>query len=522
MTQNYDPNTQKRLLAVVAFSFLFFVLYDYFFIPKPPPRTENNTTVSEQTNTSPAPLLSSLMPSISSDEDAPKVTPTDALVIINGEFYDIYIDNLGRTSQMHVKNNVYDDVNLLSAQFVKPAEVRFSSPAINKEAFQVSYTTEQSQVALNERASFTITQALTDMTVRKHFTFNKDGTYSVQIDLSKEEAYFITPGYRPDAEIDGFAFHGTLLQLEDETLELLEDGDFTSSFTFTNSKIVAGVDKYFTTMFYDFDKGLSGVVDTYTDESPLAFVRGAHAQVFNGYIGEKNYLHLDSIDKRLTKVIEYGFITFVAKPIFTILAFLHTYIGNWGWSIVALTILIRIIMYPLTYKGMVSMNKIKELAPKVKEIQEKHKDDKQRSSAAMMELYKKHGANPMGGCLPFILQIPIFFAIYRTLLNAIELKGSEWIFWINDLSVQDPYFILPVLMGASMFLQQHLTPSTITDPMQQKIFKYLPAVFTLFFLTFAAGLVLYWLVNNLFSIVQQYYINRVFAKKKLEASAHNK
>jgi YidC/Oxa1 family membrane protein insertase len=193
---------------------------------------------------------------------------------------------------------------------------------------------------------------------------------------------------------------------------------------------------------------------------------------------------------------------------------LHNLIGNWGWAIVVITILIRIVLFPLTLKGMVSMNKMKELAPKMKELQKKYKDDKQKLNAHMMELYKKHGANPMGGCLPMILQIPVFFAIYRVLLNAIELKAAPWMLWISDLSLKDPYFILPVLMGATMFWNQRVTPTTVTDPMQEKVMKWLPLIFTFFFVSFPAGLTLYWFTNNLLSVAQQYYVNYYLKKKK--------
>ena len=177
-------------------------------------------------------------------------------------------------------------------------------------------------------------------------------------------------------------------------------------------------------------------------------------------------------------------------------------------------IILIIVLFPLTYKGMLSMNKLKDLAPKVKELQAKYKGDPQKLNMHMMELYKKNGANPMGGCLPILMQIPIFFAIYRVLLNAIELKAAPWILWIHDLSVMDPYFVLPILMGATMFLQQKLTPTTFSDPMQEKIMKFLPLIFTFFFVTFPAGLTLYWFVNNVCSVVQQIFVNKLFEKHK--------
>jgi YidC/Oxa1 family membrane protein insertase len=189
-------------------------------------------------------------------------------------------------------------------------------------------------------------------------------------------------------------------------------------------------------------------------------------------------------------------------------------VGNWGWTIVLVTIIIKLILFPLSHKGMVSMTKLKELSPKIKAIQEKYADDKQKASIHMMELYQKEGANPMGGCLPVILQIPVFFALYRVLLNAIELKGAPWIFWIKDLGSMDPYYVLPILMGATMYFQQKITPNTMTDPMQQKMFQFLPIIFTFFFLWFPAGLTLYWFINNLITMGQQYYVNNLFEKQK--------
>ena len=258
-------------------------------------------------------------------------------------------------------------------------------------------------------------------------------------------------------------------------------------------------------------------MDKDANNNPIVFVKANDSLKLGAYIGPKEHKILSSMDERLNDVIEYGWFTFIAKPMFAFLNFLHNYIGNWGWAIVVLTLVIRIVLFPLTYKGMLSMNKLKELAPKVKEIQTKYKDDKQKLQVHMMELYKKHGANPMGGCLPILLQIPVFFAIYRVLLNAIELKGAPWILWIHDLSVMDPYFVLPILMGLTMFLQQKLTPTTFTDPMQEKVMKFLPLIFTFFFVTFPAGLTLYWFVNNVCSVVQQVFVNKLFEKHKKAA-----
>jgi YidC/Oxa1 family membrane protein insertase len=282
---------------------------------------------------------------------------------------------------------------------------------------------------------------------------------------------------------------------------------------------------------YDFDKSTQVVVERDTNDNPVSYLEGKKEFAFKGYIGPKEEKVLASISPMhtetalfglikyespvLTHAIEFGFFTFIAAPMFKVLMWLHGIFGNWGWAIVALTALIRAFLYPLTQKGMVSMQRIKEIAPRIKEVQEKYKGDPQRMNAAVMEMYKKHNANPLGGCLPLLLQIPVFFAIYRVLLNAVELQGAPWILWINDLSRMDPYYVLPILMGATMFLQQKITPSNFTDPLQEKIFKYLPVVFTFFFFTFPAGLVLYWFVNNLFSIAQQYLVNKQFEGARL-------
>ena len=306
-----------------------------------------------------------------------------------------------------------------------------------------------------------------------------------------------------------------IAKLNDGTLDTIEDGDLKSNKDLVGVKFISNFDRYYATVIYNFEKSLAVTLMPDANNDPQAFIQAGTSTNFSGFMGPKNHKDLEALNPELIDVIDYGWFTFIAKPMFVLLQFLQGYIGNWGWTIVALTILIKLVLYPLSYKGMMSMQKLKDLAPKMKDIQNKYKGDKQKQSMAMMELYKKHGANPMGGCLPLILQIPVFFAIYRVLINAIELKGAEWIFWIHDLAEMDPYFVLPILMGATMYIQQKITPNTMQDEMQKKIFQLLPIVFTFFFLWFPAGLTLYWFVNNLFTIAQQYTINRIFEKKRV-------
>ena len=510
---------QQRMILAVVLSVLFFVVYDTYFMPKTKLNQElNQTTTSKQSSaTTSAPKTTNQVSK--SIATAPQTT-TSTLVTVNSKDFKINIDEFGRIStytllgdKFKTKDGGYTAV-IDKSMKLKPLELRFSESSINSEAFSKPYKSEVKTVELKDEATVKLTQELTNLTVTKTITFKKDGTYKVEVKLSKPTEFFITNGEHPIAEKDKFVFNGVIVEKSDDTLEKIEDGDSDGVLTINNAKYLASNDKYYTTVFYDFKKGLNVVVSD-ENENPVPFVKSNSDITLNGYIGPKSYDKLHSIDPQLTNVIEYGFFTFISKPMFTFLKYIHSVIGNWGWTIVIATILIKLFMFPLTFKGMVSMNKMKELAPKMKELKEQYKGEPQKLNAKMMELYKKHGANPMGGCLPMILQIPVFFAIYRVLLNAFDLKQASWILWYNDLSVMDPFYILPLLMGATMFWQQHITPQNFTDPMQAKIMKFLPLIFTFFFITFPAGLTLYWFTNNLFTIAQQYYVNAIFAKQKV-------
>ena len=198
-------------------------------------------------------------------------------------------------------------------------------------------------------------------------------------------------------------------------------------------------------------------------------------------------------------------------PIFWLLNLIHSVLGNWGWSIIVLTFLIKLVFYPLSAASYKSMARMRAVAPRIQELKEQAGDDRQKLSQGMMELYKKEKINPLGGCLPILVQMPVFLSLYWVLLESVEMRQAPWMFWITDLSIKDPLFILPIIMGASMFVQQLLNPAP-PDPMQAKVMKLLPIIFTFFFLWFPAGLVLYWVVNNILSIAQQWYITRKIEK----------
>jgi YidC/Oxa1 family membrane protein insertase len=233
------------------------------------------------------------------------------------------------------------------------------------------------------------------------------------------------------------------------------------------------------------------------------------------FAGPQEERVLESIAPGLELVKDYGYVTIIAKPLFWLLEKIHGVVGNWGWAIVLLTVLIKAVFFPLSAASYKSMARMKEITPRMQALRERFKGDPQKMNAALMELYKTEKVNPFGGCLPIVIQIPVFISLYWVLLSSVEMRGAPWILWIHDLSQQDPYFILPVLMAVSMFLQTRLNP-TPPDPVQAKMMMFMPIAFSVMFFFFPAGLVLYYVVNNVLSITQQYYITRVMgaAKKK--------
>jgi YidC/Oxa1 family membrane protein insertase len=225
------------------------------------------------------------------------------------------------------------------------------------------------------------------------------------------------------------------------------------------------------------------------------------------YYGPRDLQILERVDHQLEKAIDFGFFGIIARPLLSVLKFFYQYVGNYGVAIILLTVIIKLLFWPLTRKSYQSMKSMQTLQPEMQKIREKYKNDKERMNREIMELYKSKRVNPMGGCLPMFVQIPVFFALYKVLLGTIEIRHAPFIFWIQDLAAKDPYYITPVIMGVTMFLQQKMSPSTM-DPNQAKIFMFMPIIFTFMFLNFPSGLVLYWLVNNLLTILQQWFINR--------------
>ncbi|OIQ47777.1 MAG: membrane protein insertase YidC [Gammaproteobacteria bacterium MedPE] len=243
-------------------------------------------------------------------------------------------------------------------------------------------------------------------------------------------------------------------------------------------------------------------------------------QTFNAtlYTGPKLQDRLEALSPTLNLTVDYGFLWWMALPLHWLLTFFYGLVGNWGFAIVLLTFTVRGLMYPLTKKQYTSMAKMRKLAPKMAALKERYGDDRQKMGQATMEMYKKEKVNPLGGCLPLLLQMPIFLGLFWMLQESVELRHAPFMLWITDLSVKDPYYVLPILMGASMWYMSKLQPSMSADPMQQKMMQLMPVIFTVFFLWFPSGLVLYWVVSNIVTLLQQMYIYRAIDKEDAKAA----
>ncbi len=272
-----------------------------------------------------------------------------------------------------------------------------------------------------------------------------------------------------------------------------------------------------------YTRKLSDDLFTIGSISPVFNVAAGETKTLNSkiYIGPASGSALNSIAPNLGLTVDYGFLWWLSEPIFWVMQKIHNFVGNWGVAIILVTFLIKLLFYKLSATSYRSMANMRKLQPKIEAVKERYSDDKQKLSQATMELYRKEKVNPLGGCLPMLVQIPFFIALYWVLVESVQLRQAPFFFWIQDLSIKDPYYILPLIMGASMFIQQKLNPPP-PDPTQAKIFMLLPIVFTVIFLNFPAGLVLYWITNNTLSILQQWYVMNKHDKQSAQKSYKKK
>jgi len=402
------------------------------------------------------------------------------------------------------------------------------------------YSSAQSNYELAGNDSLVVDLAFKDDTglqVIKRFTFNANSyrvdveylvtnntnnTVSVQMygQLKQSTVVDSSTGMLPTYR--GAAFSTTEERYEKYDFDDIQEKDLNKA---TAGGWVAMLEHYFVSAWVPNAKESNQIYTSYSSnyEAVIGFKapainidsgqQGTTSAIF--YVGPKDQYVLDDIADNLGLTIDYGFLFMISKPLFWLLLQIQSIVSNWGLAIIIITLIVKGAMYPLTKAQYTSMAKMRELAPKMAQLKERFGDDRQKMSQATMEMYRKEKVNPAGGCLPLLFQMPIFLALYWVFLESVELRHAPFVFWIEDLSAMDPYFVLPILMGASMYVMQKMQPMTIQDPMQQKIMQYMPVVFSIFMAWFPSGLVLYWLVSNLISIAQMKVIFSGIEKKKL-------
>ena len=378
------------------------------------------------------------------------------------------------------------------------------------------------------------------VTVTKTYVF-KPGSYDIDLQYdvdNRSDAAWSGASYvqiarhifqqkRSMFDVESYAFRGPAiydgksyrrLDVEDEDdvklSESVTDGWIASlQHHFVSAAVPPKAEAYQVTLGQDGDHSLL------TARGPLKAIPAGTTGQFSEtlFVGPKLQDQLKSEGPKLERVVDYGKLTILAEPLFWLMEQVHRFVGNWGWTIIIVTFLLKLLFYKLTETSGRSMAKMRTIAPRIKSIQERYKDDREQLAKQMMEIYKREKINPVAGCLPILVQIPVFLAFYWVLLESVEMRQAPWMLWIQDLSSMDPYFILPILMGVAMYGQFKLNPAP-PDPMQAKIFAFMPVIMTVMMAWFPAGLVLYWLTNTLLSIAQQWKINKVVEAESKKGS----
>lgn len=502
----------KKTLIAIVLSIAILVMYQMFF-------TEPPTPPAQKAKEAPAPMSKPTEPPLPSPSTAEKSAVTGATaentVKIDTDLYTATLSSRGGTLKSFQLKK-YKDKDSLSIVLLKD---RGAYPALGigqKGDFSLSnqdfvLTGKDLRLSVGSPSGTVIFEYTgPQVSIKRTYTFHNE---SYRFDL-KDEVKGITEyelALSSDFGIsrrDESVHAGPVLLMDADRIELTAKGLRKEAKAYTgNLKWIAQEDKYFFSAIVPGQKMLGARAWAFEDSEVISFKAESGVLNFMVYAGPKDHESLKQLGVGLEHIIDFGFFSIIARPLFWSLKFINRFVGNYGWAIVFLTIVVRIPFIPIVNISQRAMKKLQDVQPRIQEIREKHKKDPQRMQKEMMELYKKYKVNPMSGCIPILLQIPVFFALYKVLLIAIELRSAPFMLWITDLSHKDPYYILPIVMGATMVIQQKMTPFT-GDPRQQKLMMFMPVIFTLMFLNFASGLVLYWLVNNILSIAQQYYINK--------------
>jgi YidC/Oxa1 family membrane protein insertase len=533
----------KRTLLAIAIAFLIIIASQIIFSKyyKPEPKKSQKQAQVQEEEKAPVPVESP-QPGLT-DTIKPETIPSEEKEIrVETKFYSAVFTTKGATLKHYAlkeyKDKEGNDVVLLSEPGAVPALSIGSQDTFNLSHvnFNVSPSSGEQGIILdknNSSDSLIFVYGDSDALVKRTFTFyNNEYKIDIKDETSGLRDYWITLGtnFGIFDKKSSYTHVGPVL-LEHSNKEDFNQYEMDEPESYTEGvKWIAQEDKYFFAALVPTSSIDEARVWQVEDSTIIAMRAKPGVDSFILYAGPKDQAILQKLGFGLEYIIDFGFFSIIARPIFWLLKFFYNIVGNFGWAIIIVTIILRIPFIPLFEKSQKSMKRMQEIQPKMAALREKYKNkkDPQKMNQEMMELYRKHKVNPVGGCLPLLLQLPIFFAFYKILLSAIELRGAPFILWIKDLSAPDALFghipsmipliggfavgPLPIVMGISMFVQQKMTPTT-ADPRQAKMFMFMPIVLTFIFLNFASGLVLYWFVSNLLSIAQQFYTNRKLAKE---------
>ncbi len=549
----------QRLLFFIALILLGFAIYQQwqldYVIPKPETVASSTQTnkSDDQAPTVDAPTSNTNVGGVSDNQNGNSAVATQEKIIhIQTDVYNAKISTLGGDFQelglieypVSLEEKDKPSIIVSNAKEGSPLlllpQLGLNSADSKVPTHKALYSIEKTEYKMQD-GSDTLVIPMTwssdeGVTVTKSYTFTR-GSYDVAVTFSvdnkgdktwsaaqygqiKRNSY---AGENKSAFIN--AYLGGVVSTKEEPYEKVDFGDMEGSDSFKTTADggwLAMIQHYFVAAIIPNPESKNKYYSS-GDESKDSYRLGVVSNVetvaagtsaefrSNLFIGPKLQGQMEQSAPNLRLTVDYGFLTFLAQPIFWLMSKIYNIVGNWGWTIIFLTIIIKAIFYPLSAAGYKSMAKMKKLAPKMQQLKETYGDDRQKMGQATMELYKKEKVNPVGGCFPMLIQIPVFLSLYWVLLESVEMRQAPWILWIEDMSIKDPFFVLPLIMGVTMFIQQKLNPAPV-DPIQAKVFTFMPIMFTVFFLFFPAGLVLYWVVNNILTIAQQYYIQKYVVK----------
>ncbi|GAB5046126.1 membrane protein insertase YidC [Thermodesulfovibrio sp. TK110] len=513
-----DNTGLRAFLAVVLSMAILFgsqYLYTKYYKPQNQPVQQKEEVKKEEKPVVPQTFQ---FPSDKKEETKPLVKDGKYKeVIVENEVFKVVLSNEGATIKSvelkKYKDSKGNPIKLSSSQIsavsiIKDGKFDYTKIIFNVDDSKATFTNSNEAVVVFNWSNGS-------SSIKRSFIFNKtEYLIDVKEEVSGVGSYYVTLGEDFGIFDKTNAPHwGPVILKEAQRIEL-NPSKMKEPATYKEGvKWIAQEDKYFFSAIVPVSKAQQFVVLPYNGNALTAVEFNDGTNQYKVFTAPKDYDYLKKFNVGLEHIVDFGFFSIIARPLFWFLKLLYSFTGNYGVAIVILTIVVRIPFIPIVNRGQKSMQKLSELQPKLLQLKEQYKNDPQRLQKEMMELYRKYKINPMSGCLPILLQIPVFFALYKILTIAIELRQAPFMLWIHDLSAKDPYYILPILMGATMLIQQKMTPST-ADPSQQKIMLLMPVVFTFLFLSFPSGLVLYWLVNNLFGIAQQFYINQKIKKAK--------